>query len=107
MILCLSLLVLVAVSYAFYPALIGFVFDALEAKNTNLLFQLAGLLVLISIVKAFAVYRQIQVVNKLVFSIKTDPNSSPEKTISPVFPIDDPIETPKESATKANCATFP
>ena len=68
-ILCLSLLALVAVSYAFYPALIGFVFDALEAKNTNLLFQLAGLLVLISIVKAFAVYRQIQVVNKLVFSI--------------------------------------
>ena len=68
-ILCLSLLALVAVSYAFYPALIGFVFDALEAKNTNLLFQLAGLIVLISIVKAFAVYRQIQVVNKLVFSI--------------------------------------
>jgi len=68
-ILCLSLLALVAVSYAFYPALIGFVFDALEAKNTNLLFQLAGLLVLISIVKAFAVYRQLQVVNKLVFSI--------------------------------------
>ena len=68
-VLCLSLLALVAVSYAFYPALIGFVFDALEAKNTNLLFQLAGLLVLISIVKAFAVYRQIQVVNKLVFSI--------------------------------------
>ena len=68
-ILCLSLLALVAVSYAFYPALIGFVFDALEAKNTNLLFQLAGLIILISIVKAFAVYRQIQVVNKLVFSI--------------------------------------
>ena len=68
-ILCLSLLALVAISYAFYPALIGFVFDALEAKNTNLLFQLAGLIVLISIVKAFAVYRQIQVVNKLVFSI--------------------------------------
>ena len=68
-ILCLSLLALVAVSYAFYPALIGFVFDALESKNTNLLFQLAGLIVLISIVKAFAVYRQIQVVNKLVFSI--------------------------------------
>ena len=68
-ILCLSLLGLVAVSYAFYPALIGFVFDALEAKNINLLFQLAGLIVLISIVKAFAVYRQIQVVNKLVFSI--------------------------------------
>ena len=68
-ILCLSLLALVAVSYAFYPALIGFVFDALEAKNTNLLFQLAGLIVLISIVKAFAVFRQIQVVNKLVFSI--------------------------------------
>ena len=68
-ILCLSLLALVAVSYAFYPALIGFVFDALEAKNTNLLFQLACLIVLISIVKAFAVYRQIQVVNKLVFSI--------------------------------------
>jgi subfamily B ATP-binding cassette protein MsbA len=68
-ILCLLLLALVAVSYAFYPALIGFVFDALEAKNTNLLFQLAGLIVLISIVKAFAVYRQIQVVNKLVFSI--------------------------------------
>ena len=67
--LCLSLLALVAISYAFYPALIGFVFDALEAKNTNLLFQLAGLIVLISIVKAFAVYRQIQVVNKLVFSI--------------------------------------
>ena len=69
LILCLSLLALVAISYAFYPALIGFVFDALEAKNTNLLFQLAGLIVLISIVKAFAVYRQIQVVNKLVFSI--------------------------------------
>lgn len=68
-ILCLSLLALVAISYAFYPALIGFVFDALEAKNTNLLFQLAALIVLISIVKAFAVYRQIQVVNKLVFSI--------------------------------------
>ena len=68
-ILCLSLLALVAISYAFYPALIGFVFDALEAKNSNLLFQLAGLIVLISIVKAFAVYRQIQVVNKLVFSI--------------------------------------
>ena len=68
-ILCLLLLALVAISYAFYPALIGFVFDALEAKNTNLLFQLAGLIVLISIVKAFAVYRQIQVVNKLVFSI--------------------------------------
>ena len=68
-ILCLSLLALVAVSYAFYPALIGFVFDALEAKNTNLLFQLAGLIVLISVVKAFAVYRQIQVLNKLVFSI--------------------------------------
>ena len=68
-ILCLSLLALVAISYAFYPALIGFVFDALEAKNTNLLFQLAGLIVLISIVKAFAVFRQIQVVNKLVFSI--------------------------------------
>ena len=68
-ILCLSLLALVAVSYAFYPALIGFVFDALEAKNTKLLFQLAGLIVLISLVKAFAVYRQIQVVNKLVFSI--------------------------------------
>ena len=68
-ILCLSLLALVAISYAFYPALIGFVFDALEAKNTNLLFQLAGLIVLISLVKAFAVYRQIQVVNKLVFSI--------------------------------------
>ena len=68
-ILCLSLLALVAISYAFYPALIGFVFDALEAKKTNLLFQLAGLIVLISIVKAFAVYRQIQVVNKLVFSI--------------------------------------
>ena len=68
-ILCLSLLALVAISYAFYPALIGFVFDALEAKNTNLLLQLAGLIVLISLVKAFAVYRQIQVVNKLVFSI--------------------------------------
>ena len=68
-ILCLSLLALVAISYAFYPALIGFVFDALEAKNTDLLFKLAGLIVLISIVKAFAVYRQIQVVNKLVFSI--------------------------------------
>ena len=68
-ILCLFLLALVAISFAFYPALIGWVFDALEVKNTNLLFKLAGLIVLISIIKAYAVYRQIQVVNKLVFSI--------------------------------------
>ena len=68
-ILCLFLLALVAISFAFYPALIGWVFDALEAKNTNLLLKLAGLIVVISIIKAYAVYRQIQVVNKLVFSI--------------------------------------
>ena len=68
-ILCLFLLALVAISFAFYPALIGWVFDALEVKNINLLFKLAGLIVLISIIKAYAVYRQIQVVNKLVFSI--------------------------------------
>ena len=68
-ILCLFLLALVAISFAFYPALIGWVFDALEAKNTNLLLKLAGLIVVISVIKAYAVYRQIQVVNKLVFSI--------------------------------------
>ena len=68
-ILCLFLLALVAISFAFYPALIGWVFDALEVKNINLLFKLAGFIVLISIIKAYAVYRQIQVVNKLVFSI--------------------------------------
>ncbi len=68
-ILCLFLLALVAISFAFYPALMGWVFDALEAKNTNLLFKLAGLIVVISVIKAYAVYRQIEVVNKLVFSI--------------------------------------
>ena len=68
-ILCLLLLALVAISFALYPALIGWVFDALEARNTTLLYQLAGIIVLISVFKAFAVYRQIQVVNKLVFSI--------------------------------------
>ena len=70
--LCLLLLALVAISFAFYPALIGWVFDALEARNTTLLYQLAGIIVLISLIKAFAVYRQIQVVNKLVFSIIED-----------------------------------
>ena len=67
--LCLILLALVAISFALYPALIGWVFEALEARNTSLLYQLAGIIVLISLIKALAVYRQIQVVNKLVFSI--------------------------------------
>ena len=68
-ILCLVLLALVAFSFAIYPAIIGWVFDALGAKDTRLLYQLAVLIILVSIIKAFAVYRQIQVVNKLVFSI--------------------------------------
>ena len=68
-ILCLVLLALVAFSFAIYPAIIGWVFDALGAKDTRLLYQLAVLIIVVSIIKAFAVYRQIQVVNKLVFSI--------------------------------------
>ena len=68
-ILCLVLLALVAFSFAIYPAIIGWVFDALGAKDTGLLYQLAVLIIVVSIIKAFAVYRQIQVVNKLVFSI--------------------------------------
>lgn len=63
-ILCLVLLALVAFSFAIYPAIIGWVFDALGAKDTRLLYQLAVLIIVVSIIKAFAVYRQIQVVNK-------------------------------------------
>ena len=68
-ILCLVLLALVAFSFAIYPAIIGWVFDALGAKDTGLLYQLAVLIIVVSIIKAFAVYRQIQVVNKLVFQL--------------------------------------
>ena len=68
-ILCLSLLAIVAISFAIYPALIGWVFDALESGNSNLLFKLSAIIILVSFVKAFAVYRQIQVVNKIVLSI--------------------------------------
>ena len=45
--LCLILLALVAISFALYPALIGWVFDALEDRNTTLLYQLAGIIVLV------------------------------------------------------------
>ena len=41
----------------------------LWVQRYRLLYQLAVLIILVSIIKAFAVYRQIQVVNKLVFSI--------------------------------------
>ena len=68
-ILCLVLLALVAFSFAIYPAIIGWVFDALGEKDTRLLYQLAVVIIVVSIIKALAVYRQIQVVNKLVFSI--------------------------------------
>ena len=67
--LSLFLLALVAVSFAVYPAIIGWIFDALEKGDTNLLFKLAIFIILVASVKAFAVYRQIEVVNKLVLSI--------------------------------------
>ena len=50
-ILCLLLLALVAFSFAIYPAIIGWVFDALGAKDTRLLYQLAVLIIVVSIIK--------------------------------------------------------
>ena len=38
---CLALLALVSVSFALYPLIIGWVFDALEEKNVQKLFQLS------------------------------------------------------------------
>ena len=67
--LCLALLALVSVSFALYPLIIGWVFDALEEKNVQKLFQLSLLIIAISLLKSYAVYRQIHIVNKLVLSI--------------------------------------
>ena len=67
--LCLALLFVVSVSFALYPVIIGWVFEAIEEKNVNKLYQLSLLIIIISLFKSYAVYRQIHIVNKLVLSI--------------------------------------
>ena len=68
-ILCFTLLVLVSLSFTLYPAIIGWVFDAIEAGDTKSLTQLSFFLISVAFLKAIVVFLQITNINKLVLSI--------------------------------------
>ena len=68
-ILCFTLLVLVSLSFTLYPAIIGWVFDAIEAGDTKSLTQLSFFLISVAFLKAIVVFLQITNINKLVSSI--------------------------------------
>ena len=68
-ILCFTLLILVSLSFTLYPAIIGWVFDAIEAGDTKSLTQLSFFLISVAFLKAIVVFLQITNINKLVLSI--------------------------------------